>query len=79
MLSDDDLRNYIGDEWLEWYRLTPHERWAESMKLWEHYVAIGGSLDPEPDSQSPFFFADEPGPIPVDGGPGVRVVRRSGI
>lgn len=79
MLSDDELRNYIEDEWLEWYRLTPQERWRESMKLWEHYLAIGGSLDPEPDSHSPFYFGDPPGPAPADGGPGLRVVRRSGV
>ena len=79
MLSDDELRNYIEDEWLDWYRLTPEERWAESMKLWEHYVAIGGSLDPEPDTQSPFYDGRPPGPCPVDGRPGVRVLRRSRV
>jgi hypothetical protein len=26
----------------------------ESMKLWRFYLDAGGSLDPEPDSQSPF-------------------------
>jgi hypothetical protein len=67
------------DEWLAWYRLTPQERWAESMKLWEFYLAMGGSLDPEPDSQSP-FDADYPRrQVPADGRPGVRVVRRDGI
>ena len=43
-----------SDSWKEWYRLTPLERWRESMKLWEFYLRVGGSLDPEPDSQSPF-------------------------
>jgi len=27
----------------------------ESEKLWQTYPAMGGSLDPEPDTQSPFF------------------------
>ncbi len=26
---------------------------------WAAYLALGGSLDPEPDTQSPFFDADE--------------------
>ena len=44
---------------------TPHTatRWAESMKLWEFYLAMGGSLDPEYDPQSPFnndYYPDGP-------------------
>lgn len=49
----------VGDEWAEWYRLTPVQRWLESEKLWQTYLALGGSLDPEPDTQSPFFNARE--------------------
>jgi hypothetical protein len=49
----------VGDEWAEWYRLTPAQRWQESEKLWQTYLALGGSLDPEPDTQSPFFDAKE--------------------
>jgi hypothetical protein len=45
----------VGDEWAEWYRLTPVQHWLESEKLWQTYLALGGSLDPEPDTQSPFF------------------------
>ncbi|HQU92462.1 MAG TPA: hypothetical protein PLK77_09210 [Pyrinomonadaceae bacterium] len=45
----------VGEEWAEWYRLTPMERFRESEKLWETYLSLGGSLDPEPDTQSPFF------------------------
>ena len=48
-----------GEEWAEWYRLTPQERFQESMKLWETYLALGGSLEPEPDTQSPFFDEEE--------------------
>lgn len=50
-------------EWQDWYRLTPQERWRESMKLWERYLATGGSLDPEYDPQSPFnndYYPDGP-------------------
>lgn len=45
----------VGEEWAEWYSLTPMERFRESEKLWETYLSLGGSLDPEPDTQSPFF------------------------
>jgi hypothetical protein len=36
--------------------MTPAERWRASGQLWEVYVALGGNLDPEPDTQSPFYF-----------------------
>jgi len=49
----------VGGEWAEWYRLTPVQRWLESEKLWQTYLALGGSLDPEPDTQSPFFDPKE--------------------
>jgi hypothetical protein len=74
-----DYETFCDPEWLEWYRLTPQQRWAESQKLWQTYLALGGSLDPEPDTQSPFFDAAAPGPTPADGRPGVRVIRRSGV
>src|SRR5438093_12337247 len=54
MIQPEEL---VGGEWAEWYRLTPVERWQESTKLWQTYLALGGSLDPEPDTQSPFFDA----------------------
>lgn len=79
MLSDDELRDIVGDEWLEWYRLTPMERWRESMKLWEHYVAIGSSLDPEPDSSSPFYFGEAPDPAPMNANAALRLVKRHGV
>lgn len=56
MIQPEEL---VGGEWAEWYRLTPVQRWLESEKLWQTYLALGGSLDPEPDTQSPFFDAQE--------------------
>jgi len=44
----------VEDEVLEWYALSPVERFEESLKLWEVFVLFGGDYDPEPDSQSPF-------------------------
>jgi len=50
--------NLVGEEWAEWYRLTPAQRFTESMRLWETWLALGGSLEPEPDTQSPFLDAE---------------------
>ena len=69
----------VEGEWVEWYRLTPVERWLESEKLWQTYLALGGSLDPEPDTQSPFFDARASCPCAADGGAGVRILRRSRV
>jgi hypothetical protein len=73
MLDDDP------DEWQEWYRLTPQQRWRETEKLWAQYLAQGGSLDPEPDSQSPFNFPELWSTRPVDGRPGMRILRRGRV
>ena len=54
-----DIDDICEPEWVEWYRMTPAERWKESEKLWALYLALGGSLDPEPDTQSPFFDPKE--------------------
>ena len=74
-----DPEALVGPEWAEWYRLTPEQRWEESMKLWDTYLALGGSLDPEPDSQSPFFDAAEWRTLFADGRSGVCDLRRSGV
>ena len=69
----------VGTEWAEWYRLTPAQRWEETCRLWQWFLESGGSLDPEPDTQSPFFDPGERCAGTPDGRPGVRVLRRSGI
>ena len=51
------MKKYITEE-QEWLNLTPAERIAESGKLWKLYLSLGGSLDPEPDPQSPFYFSE---------------------
>jgi hypothetical protein len=73
------FESFCEPEWIAWYGLTPQERWAQTERLWATYLALGGSLDPEPDTQSPFFDREAPGRTPLDGRPGVRVVRRSGV
>ncbi len=76
MIEIDDI---CEPEWSAWYQMTPEERWNESAKLWHRYIEMGGSLDPEPDTQSPFYDPQTSGRSPADGRPGVRVVRRSGV
>jgi len=76
MIEIDDL---CEPEWAAWYQMTPWERWEESARLWHHYVSMGGSLDPMPDPQIPFYDPETSGRPPVDGRPGLRVVRRSGV
>jgi hypothetical protein len=76
MLTIEDL---CEPEWAAWYRMTPRERWAASGQMWDDFLALGGSTDPEPDHQSPFYDAHSPRPVPSDGRPGLRVIRRSGV
>ena len=75
----EQIEELVGAEWAEWYRLSPQERLRESEKLWETYLALGGSLEPEPDTQSPFFDADEWRANAAHGRPGVRVIRRGPV
>jgi hypothetical protein len=71
-MINDSPATYESEQWLEWYRLTPQERWRETTKLWELYLSVGGSLDPEPDPQSPF---DQERTSETT----VHVARRSGL
>ena len=66
----------VGEEWAEWYRLSPAQRWRETEKLWQAYLMLGGSLDPEPDSQSPFHDPKTPRSGAPDRRPGVRAIWR---
>lgn len=66
-------------EWADWYRLTPSQRWQESQKLWATYLTLGGTLDSEPDTQSPFFDEDEWRENLADGRSGVCILRRGGV
>jgi hypothetical protein len=57
MESQRNFNNLDDDEWQSWYCLSMEERWREIEKLWQFYLSVGGSLDLEPDSQSPFDLA----------------------
>ena len=74
-----DIHEICDPEWAEWYLMTPQQRWRESERLWEIYLTLGGTLDPEPDSQSPFFDEQHWREMFAHGRTGVRVVRRSGV
>jgi hypothetical protein len=64
-----------GPEWFAASEQTPAQRFEESAKQLANYLALGGSLAPEPDLQSPFYDPETPGTRPVDGGTGLRSVR----
>ena len=74
-----DPVEYLGEEWAEWVAMTPQQRFAESAILWQHYVSLGGSLDPEPDTQSPFYDPEESRRIPPNGRSSMHIVRRGRI
>lgn len=76
MVTIDEL---CEPEWAEWYRMTPQERWAAQVDLWNIFLDLGGSLEPEPDSQSPFYDPRARSAAPAHGRAGVRVVRRGGV
>ena len=46
-------------EWAAWTRMTPQERWQASRSLLQHYLNMGGSLEPDADPQSPFWSREE--------------------
>jgi hypothetical protein len=56
MIEPEDI---LEPEWLDWYRKTPQERLLATEEAWANYVEMGGSLDPDVDTQSPFWSAEE--------------------
>ena len=64
------------EEWQEWVKLTPLERFRESEKIFANYLAMGGSLDPDPDPTSPFYDPSQWNPRAAHGRAGLRVLRR---
>jgi len=69
----------LPDEWKEWLDLTPLERFRQSEQLFAQYLAMGGSLDPDPDPTSPFDDPQASGAGLAYGGPGLRVLRRGAV
>jgi hypothetical protein len=70
----------VDAETLEWWRMSPQQRWEESMRLWDIYLWLGGSMgdgfdDEEPDFNRAvawaavdriFSVADDPDPGSTD-------------
>ena len=69
----------LPDEWKEWLDLSPIERFRESEKIFANYLAMGGSLDPDPDPTSPLYIPEESSSGPAYGRPGLRVLRRGTV
>jgi hypothetical protein len=69
----------LPDEWKDWLALTPIQRFAESEKLFAQYLTMGGSLDPDPDPQSPFYDPKTSSAGSAYGRAGMRVLRRGAI
>ena len=79
MKKKDKIDGLFDEEWVEWYKMTPAQRWAETQKLWDFYIKIGGSLDPESDTQSPFHTAYSQGKISSNRQLGLHILRRSRV
>ena len=78
-LAADMTYEQLSDEWKEWLDLTPLQRFAESEKIFAQYLAMGGSLDPDPDPTSPFYDPQTSGSGAAYGRPGLRVLWRSAV
>lgn len=69
----------MPEEWQEWLELTPLERFRQSEKIFAQYLAMGGSLDPDPDPTSPFYDPETSSAGAAYGRPGLRVLRRGAV
>jgi len=69
----------LPDEWKEWLELTPIERFRQSEKIFAQYLAMGGSLDPDPDPTSPFDHPNTSSTGAAYGRSGLRVLRRGAV
>ena len=73
------MERCVEEEVLDWYRMSPRDRWAESLRLWDTFILLGGQLEPEPDSQSPFYDWRSRRRGTTNGRSSVRAVRRSRV
>ncbi len=71
--------DWLSDEWRDWLELTPIERFRQSELIFAQYLAMGGSLDPDPDPSSPFYDAETSSTGAAYGRPGLRILRRGAI
>ena len=71
-----DPESIYPPDFVELIYLTPAERFERTAELWEWYLACGGSLEPDPDPQSPFFDREAFREDAPHGRTGVRLIRR---
>ena len=71
-----DPETIYPPDFLEWMALEPAERVAKSGEMWDIYLTYGGSLDIDPDPQSPFFDPEAQVASPTDGRTSVHLIRR---
>jgi len=69
----------MPDEWQEWLALTPIEHCLQSETLFAHYLAMGVSLDPDPDPTSPFYDPETSSTGAAYGRAGLRVLPRGPV
>ena len=63
-------------DFIEWVSLSYAERMAQTAQLWDIYKVYGGSFESDLDTQSPWFNPEASAESAVNGGAGVRLVRR---
>lgn len=78
-MDELNARDLVGDEWADWFSLSPAERWKQTEQLWTTFLSLGGSLDSEPDPRSPFFDEEERRANLADGRTSLRIIRSCGI
>ena len=78
-MDELEARDLVGDEWAQWFALSPQERWQQTELLRAVFLSSGGSLDPEPNSRSPFFDEEEWRASLAHERTSVRAIRRGGI
>lgn len=71
-----EFKSKYTEEEYEWMLLSPKKRFKEASKLWGVYLSLGGSLDPEPDPQSPFYFPEVQGKGAFNRRTGMYSLRR---
>lgn len=75
-LNSEMTYEQLPDEWKEWVDLTPLERFRRSELIFAQYLAMGGSLDPDPDPTSPFDDPELWNRLPAYERAGLRLLRR---
>lgn len=78
-----NIQEYFEEEYsaeeLEWFSLSPAERWQASMEMWETFLFLGGQLDPITDPDSPFSDDETVLSGRKEERPGLRVIRHGKI